>query len=311
MRAVDGVSFRLQPGEVFGLVGESGCGKTVTALSIMGLVPSPPGRQAGGQVLFRGKNLLAKSRRAMDRLRRRHLAMIFQGSATALNPVYTVGRQLADALRLRHPLSRRAARQQAQAMLQLVGLHEPRRWVGAYPHQLSGGMAQRVLLALALARQPELLIADEPITALDVISQKQIIALFQRLQAQLSLTMLLISHDLSVVGRLAQRTAVMYAGQVVEKGPAADLLAQPFHPYTAGLLAAMPRRWAAHQPLPALPGQVPDPLRWPQGCRFHPRCPFADDECRAASPPLAAAGGGRRIACWHWQRLDLDPGVFV
>ncbi|HEX9283263.1 MAG TPA: ABC transporter ATP-binding protein [Gemmatimonadales bacterium] len=309
-RAVDGVSFELFPGETLGIVGESGCGKTVTSLSILRLIPEPPGHiRPGSFIEFEGRNLLALAPRELRAVRGNQIAMIFQEPMTSLNPVFTVGDQIAEAAIVHQGLSRRAARARAIAMLQLVGIPDPGERVDHYPHQMSGGMRQRVMIAMALVCHPKLLIADEPTTALDVTIQAQIIELLDRLQAELGMAVMLITHDLGIVAGSADRVVVMYAGQVVEQAPTPELFGHPLHPYTEGLLASVPRldtpparAGGGGGKLHSIPGQVPAATAWPAGCRFHPRCPYAWDRCRQEEPPLLDAGGGEpgthTVRCW-------------
>ena len=290
-RAVDGVSFDLNPGETLGIVGESGCGKTVTSLSILRLVPEPPGHILPGSLIeFEGRNLLALTASELREVRGNRIAMIFQEPMTSLNPVFTVGDQIAEAAIIHQHLSRKAARARAIEMLKLVGIPDPDERVDHYPHQLSGGMRQRVMIAMALVCHPQVLIADEPTTALDVTIQAQILELLDRLQKELGMAVLLITHDLGVVAGHADRVVVMYAGEVVETADTTALFDRPVHPYTEGLLAAVPRIDAPRSRLHAIPGQVPAATAWPVGCRFHPRCPYAWDKCVAEEPPLLETG---------------------
>jgi len=306
-RAVDGVSFDLHAGETLGLVGESGCGKTVTSLSLLRLVPEPPGHILPGSfVELEGRNLLVLAPKELRAIRGNEMAMIFQEPMTSLNPVFTVGDQIAEAAIVHQRLSRRAARARAIEMLKLVGIPDPAQRVDHYPHQMSGGMRQRVMIAMALVCHPKVLIADEPTTALDVTIQAQILELLERLQAELGMAVMLITHDLGVVAGSADRVVVMYAGQVVEQAPTPDLFARPLHPYTEGLLASVPRLDApparARGRLHGIPGQVPAASDWPGGCRFHPRCPYAWDRCRDEEPPLLDASTGEpgihSVRCW-------------
>ena len=303
-RAVDGVSFDLYPGETLGLVGESGCGKTVTSLSLLRLVPEPPGHiRPGSLIEFEGRNLLALEASELRAIRGNQIAMIFQEPMTSLNPVFTVGDQIGEAAIIHQGLSRRAARARAVEMLRLVGMPAPEERVDHYPHQLSGGMRQRVMIAMALVCHPKILIADEPTTALDVTIQAQILELLHRLQAELGMAVLLVTHDLGVVAGYADRVVVMYAGQVVETAPTTALFDRPLHPYTEGLMAAVPRIDVPAARLHSIPGQVPAATAWPGGCRFHPRCPYAWAKCAAEEPPLLDGGTpGHAARCWLVQQ---------
>ena len=300
-RAVDGVSFDLYAGETLGIVGESGCGKTVTSLSLLRLVPEPPGHVLPGSYIeFDGRSLLELSSKELREIRGAQMAMIFQEPTASLNPVFTVGAQIAEAAIVHQRLSRKAARARAIEMLALVGIPDPESRVDDYPHQLSGGMLQRVMIAMALVCHPKVLIADEPTTALDVTIQAQILELLDRLQEELGMAVLLITHDLGIVAGTADRVLVMYAGQVVETASTTDLFERPLHPYTEGLLASVPRLDSPRRRLHTIPGQVPPATAWPSGCRFHPRCPHAWDKCAADEPPLLDAGGesGHMARCW-------------
>jgi oligopeptide/dipeptide ABC transporter ATP-binding protein len=303
VRAVDGVSFDLAAGSTLGLVGESGCGKSVTALSILRLIASPPGRIEGGEILFRGRDLVTLPDRELRRVRGNEIAMVFQEPMTSLNPVFSCGEQVAEVLRVHRGAGRREAREQAVELLRLVGIPAPEQRVDEYPHQLSGGMRQRVMIAMALACRPALLIADEPTTALDVTIQAQILELLARLQRDLGMAVLLITHDLGVVAEVAEHVAVMYAGQVVERCPVREAFHDPRHPYTLGLLACVPHLGAHRGRLHVIPGAVPDPAAHPAGCRFHPRCGFATERCRAEQPALAPAAAGHEVRCWHADRV--------
>jgi oligopeptide/dipeptide ABC transporter ATP-binding protein len=297
-RAVDGVSFAVAPGRTLGIVGESGCGKSVTSLSIMGLVPEPPGIRAGGEILYRGEDLMRKSRREMEALRGAKLSMIFQEPMTSLNPVYRVGDQIVEGLIRHRGLSKAAARERAIAMLRLVRIPSPETRVDAYPHEMSGGMRQRVMIAMALACEPDLLIADEPTTALDVTIQAQILELMRDLQQRMGTAIILITHDLGVIAETADEVAVMYAGKVVEKASVTALFADAQHPYTLGLMASIPRLDADRRRLSTIEGMVPAPDAMPAGCRFAPRCPLADARCAAEEPTLRPLAPGHEAACW-------------
>ena len=298
-KAVDNVSFSLKRGETLGLVGESGCGKSVTSLSIMRLVPNPPGRIAGGEVKLAGRDLLKLSPSDMRAVRGADIAMIFQEPMTSLNPVQTIGRQIAEAILLHRDSSEAEARARAIELLRLVRIPSPEQRVDDYPHQLSGGMRQRVMIAMALACDPQVLIADEPTTALDVTIQAQILELLRELRQRLGMSMILITHDLGVVAEIADRVAVMYAGRIVEEAPVDALFGDPQHPYTLGLLASMPGVGGDEEELSAIEGMVPSPYAQPSGCRFNPRCPFAIERCRSEMPALSEAKPGHRVACWR------------
>ena len=297
-RAVDGVALTVQAGETVGLVGESGCGKSVTALAVLRLIEHPGLIAHGSRVRFEGRDLLALAERDIRAVRGNHLALIVQEPASALNPVLTVGSQIAEVIRAHQQVTRGAARSRAVEMLKAVGIPDAEQRYGQYAHQLSGGMRQRVLIAIALACRPHLLIADEPTTALDVTIQAEILELLDRLQRQMGMAVLLITHNLGLVAERTQRVYVMYAGQIVEEAPTEALFAAPAHPYTQGLMLAVPRLDQPRERLAAIPGQVPPATAWPAGCRFHPRCPVAWDKCRAEMPPLLPAGEGREARCW-------------
>jgi oligopeptide/dipeptide ABC transporter ATP-binding protein len=302
-RAVDGVSFHVNPGETLGIVGESGSGKSVTSLSVMGLIPRPPGEiQKGSSILFRTpagvEDLATASENTMRKIRGNDIAMIFQEPMTSLNPVFRVGDQISESLRLHQGLNKRAARDRAIEMLQLVGIPIPKQRVDEYPHQLSGGMRQRVMIAMALACDPKLLIADEPTTALDVTIQAQILELLNRLQQDLGMSIILITHDLGVVAETCDRVIVMYAGQVFEEGPVGDVFNNPQNPYTEGLLRSIPRLGSGGGRLAVIPGVVPSPMDWPTGCRFQDRCPYGWEKTRDEEPPLFEIAPGRKSKCW-------------
>ena len=297
-RAVDGVSFTLKKGETLGLVGESGCGKSVTSLSVMRLVPEPPGEIVSGDIRFNGRNLLSLDEAALQGVRGNDIAMIFQEPMTSLNPVFTCGDQIDEAVMLHQGLGRRAARAITVDMLNLVGIPDPDQRANEYPHQLSGGMRQRVMIAMALCCNPELLIADEPTTALDVTIQAQILELLDRLQREFGMAVLMITHNLGVIAEVADRVAVMYAGKIVETGTVDEIFANPQHPYTRGLLESIPKLNEEKSRLSVIPGTVPDATRFPAGCRFAPRCSLAEDVCEADEPRLEPTSGGRFVACW-------------
>jgi len=298
-RAVDGVSFSISRGHTLGLVGESGCGKTVTALSILRLVPHPPGRIVSGSILFKGHNLVGLCEKEMEKIRGEQISMIFQEPMTSLNPVFTIGNQVAEVFQIHRGLSRRAAWRNAVEMLERVKIPEPAKRAREYPHQMSGGMRQRVMIAIALACEPDLLIADEPTTALDVTVQAQILNLMEELKKQYDSAILLITHNLGVIAEIADEVAVMYAGMIVEYAPVEILFGHPFHPYTRGLLLSIPELEEIRRGKRLVPieGNVPEPTHHPPGCRFHPRCPKATSECRAAVPQLVPADSGAKHLC--------------
>ncbi len=303
-RAVDGVSFTLDRGETLAIVGESGSGKSVTSLSIMRLVPIPPGEIAGGTVRFRGRDLLRLSEPEMRQVRGNEIGMIFQEPMSSLNPLLTVGEQIAEVVRLHRGLGRRAARRHAVEMLARVNIPDPERRAAEYPHRLSGGMRQRVMIAMALACHPALLIADEPTTALDVTIQAQILELIRTLQAEMEMSVLFITHNLGVVAQIADRVAVMYAGRIVEQGRVEAVFAAPLHPYTRALLRSIPRvegggRDPANRLL-SIPGQVPSPAALPRGCSYSPRCPLAEEICRSTMPDIETPRAGHEVRCHHW-----------
>jgi len=301
IRAVDGVSFDVQPDETLGLVGESGCGKTVTGLSILRLIPMPPGRIAGGSIELEGRDLVPLPNREIEEIRGRDVSMIFQEPMTALNPVFTIGSQMVDVLRRHRDLSRREARTVAAELLAKVNIPAPASRLDDYPHQLSGGMRQRVMIAMALSCNPKLLIADEPTTALDVTTQAQVLQQIKALQAEFRMAVILVTHDLGVVAETCRRAVVMYCGSIVEAGDVGDLFSRPRHPYTAGLLASIPRLRAERlAELPVIPGRVPDLLNLPAGCHFADRCARVRERCRVERPALAGAGtGGSLVACHY------------
>jgi oligopeptide/dipeptide ABC transporter ATP-binding protein len=305
LTAVNGISFHLNQGETLALVGESGCGKTVSALSILRLLPEPPAEILSGKILFSGQNLLSLNAKALQNLRGRSISMIFQDPMTSLNPVLTIGEQMAETL-LRHtPMSRPEALQKSADLLGKVEIPSPKEKLKHYPHQLSGGMRQRVMIAMALACSPRVLIADEPTTALDVLIQAQILELLGNLKRETGMSILIITHDLGVVAEIAQRVLIMYAGEIVESGPAQALLDDPRHPYTRGLIASVPKLGALKKTgtrLEEIPGNVPGLDQRPSGCAFHPRCNWAIEKCKTQKPPLREGEGQRQWRC------HLEPG---
>ena len=302
--AVDGVDYAVRKGETLGVVGESGCGKSVTALSIMRLIPDPPGKIMGGDIIFEGQSLLSLSNDDMRRIRGNKISMIFQEPMTSLNPVYTIGNQISEALRLHQGLNKKDARDRSIEMLQLVGIPLPERRVDEHPHQLSGGMRQRAMIAMALSCNPSLLIADEPTTALDVTIQAQILDLMGSLKADLNTAIILITHDLGVVAESVARVVVMYAGKVVEEADVYNIFENPLHPYTEGLLESIPRIDHSAQKqerLKEIRGVVPIPSQLPRGCHFNPRCPKVMDICREEIPDLKEEKSGHRVRCWLYE----------
>jgi peptide/nickel transport system ATP-binding protein len=307
VRAVDGVDIAIGRGETVGVVGESGCGKTVTAMSVLKLIAMPPGEIVAGEILYQGRNLVPLGADEMDRIRAKDIAMVFQEPMTSLNPVYTVGDQIAEVVLRHEGLSKRAGLDKTIEMLRLVQIPNPGRRVHDYPHQFSGGMRQRVMIAMALACSPKLLIADEPTTALDVTIQAQILDLLADMKQRFGMAIMLITHAMGVVAETAQRVVVMYAGRVIEEAPVEQLFAAPRHPYTQGLIRSIPRidTAATHKArLEAIPGVVPSLINPPPGCRFAPRCRFAMPECRAEIPPLREVGAGHKVACVLWPAVQ-------
>jgi oligopeptide/dipeptide ABC transporter ATP-binding protein len=298
VKAVDGVDFRVGRGQTLGIVGESGCGKSVTALAIMRLIETPPGEIVDGEIWFDGRDLLQLPMDEMRRVRGNDIAMIFQEPMTSLNPVFTVGDQIAESVKLHQKVSKKEAWDRAVDALRLVGLSAPERRAKQYPHEMSGGMRQRVMIAMALSCNPKLLIADEPTTALDVTIQAQILELIKKLQEETGTALLLITHDLSVVAETVQTIAVMYAGRVVETGTVEDVLLHPKHPYTQGLLNSIPSEKKRGKELSAISGVVPNPFRMPPGCKFEPRCPYAWERCQAEPDLIQVGGPDRRVRCW-------------
>jgi oligopeptide transport system ATP-binding protein len=303
VKAVDGVSFSLGEGETLGIVGESGCGKSVTVLSIMRLIPNPPGKTVGGQVLFDGEDLLKVDDEEIRRVRGNKIAMIFQDPMTSLNPVLTICRQVSESLELHLNMSKDAARKRSIELLELVGIPEAAKRIDNYPHQFSGGMRQRVMIAMGLSCNPQLLIADEPTTALDVTIQAQIIDLVKRLQQELGMAVIWITHDLGVVAGMCKRVIIMYAGNIIEQAPVEEVYANPRHPYALGLLASIPRLDAVRKSrLSPIEGLPPDLIDMPDACPFNPRCQYVQDICRQKKPQLRSVGPEHQIACW----LDVE-----
>ena len=304
VKAVDGLDLTLHEGETLAVVGESGCGKSVTSLSVLGLIPTPPGKIESGEILFQGEDLLKKSDREMRRIRGNKISMIFQEPLTSLNPVFTVGRQISESLMLHRGMDKKAARQEAIRLLGLVGLPNPEKAVDDYPHQLSGGMRQRVMIAIALSCEPSILIADEPTTALDVTIQAQILRLLSDLKKQVNTAIILITHDLGIVAQVAQNVVVMYAGEAVEYGDGNSIFEKPLHPYTEGLLKSIPVIGEKRERLYSIEGMVPSQKNYPKGCRFAPRCEYADERCNQCKPELYTSPDGRRVRCWKYEEAQ-------
>ncbi|GEM88206.1 ABC transporter ATP-binding protein [Meiothermus granaticius] len=320
VKAVDGVSFHIDKGETLAVVGESGSGKSVTSLAMMRLIPNPPGKIVGGSMLFRGKDgkvkdLVKEDEASMRKIRGNDIAMIFQEPMTSLNPVYTIGDQISEAIVLHQGKSKKEALEQSAEMLDLVGIPEPKKRLSNYPHQMSGGMRQRVMIAMALSCNPSLLIADEPTTALDVTIQAQILELMEKLQKEIGMSILFITHNLGVVAEMADRVVVMYAGRAVEEADVTPIFKSPLHPYTMGLLNSVPRLDLAAEGkirLEAIPGNVPNPLWLPSGCAFHPRCKYMQEgRCTTDVPVLEDAGNGHMVRCVRWSEIQTGEGVKV
>ena len=310
VKAVDGISYEIEAGETLGLVGESGCGKSVSALSLLRLIPSPPGRIVGGEVLFEGEDLLKVSDDAIRHVRGNRIAMIFQEPMTSLNPVLTISRQLTEALELHLKLDGTAAKQRAIQLLDMVGIPEAAARIDDYPHQFSGGMRQRVMIAMALSCNPKLLLADEPTTALDVTIQAQVLEILARLSREFGTAVIIITHNLGVVARYADRVNVMYAGKIIETATAKTLYANPKHPYTVGLLTSVPRLDQERKSkLIPIEGVPPDLINMPPGCPFYPRCTYRVDKCAQEMPPLIDVEAGHRVACWEWQKVGAAEAV--
>lgn len=306
VEVVSGASLSVPQGKIAGVVGESGCGKTVTALSVMRLIPEPPGKIDSGQIIFDGADLLKYSDRDMRSVRGNRISMIFQEPISSLNPVFTVGDQIGEALRTHLNISRKEERERVIELLKLVGIPAPERRMKNYPHEMSGGMSQRVMIAMALACSPEVLIADEPTTALDVTIQAGILELINDIRAKMGMAVLLITHDLGIIAEVADEVYVMYAGKIVEHAVTKDIFKEPKHPYTVGLLNSIPDLHESKEKLAAIPGVVPSPGSFPPGCRFQDRCPLVIDKCRNEEPPLAEHGPGHHSACWRAN--EVKPG---
>lgn len=301
--AIDGIDFEVRKGETLAIVGESGSGKSVTSLSMMRLIPSPPGKIVDGDIVFEGESLLAKTEREMQTIRGNNISMIFQEPMTSLNPVFRVGDQIAESIMLHQKLKKKQAMEEVVRLFKLVGISEPERRIKAFPHELSGGMRQRVMIAMALACNPKLLIADEPTTALDVTIQNQILQLMKKLKDEIHMSIVLITHDLGVVAEMADRVVVMYAGQIVEQADVFTLFENPKHPYTEGLLRSMPDSGKRTDKLYAIQGVVPNPLHLPAGCRFAPRCEYATDLCRKTKPDMIPIGDNEAVRCLKYTDL--------
>jgi peptide/nickel transport system ATP-binding protein/oligopeptide transport system ATP-binding protein len=301
VQAVENVSFEINPGEILGLVGESGCGKSVTGLSLLRLIPVPPGRIINGDILIDGKSLLNLEEKQMEKVRGNEISMIFQEPMTSLNPVFTIGDQIMEAIILHQRLDKAEARKRAIEMLDRVKIPSPEKRIDSYPHQLSGGMRQRAMIAMALSCQPKLLVADEPTTALDVTIQAQVLQLLKEIQKEMGMSVMLITHDLGVVSEIADRVAVMYAGRIFEYGPIEAIFREMRNPYTRGLMTSIPQLTEKKDRLNTIPGQVPDPMNLPVGCKFHPRCYLMIGECKKEEPPLFQVNGDHFSRCIRWK----------
>jgi peptide/nickel transport system ATP-binding protein/oligopeptide transport system ATP-binding protein len=301
VRAVENVSFEIYPGEILGLVGESGCGKSVTGLSLLKLIPIPPGQIISGEILFDGRGVLRLEEKEMERIRGNDISMIFQEPMSSLNPVFTIGDQIMEAILLHQGLHKAEARKRAIEMLDRVKIPSPEKRIDSYPHQLSGGMRQRAMIAMALSCQPKLLIADEPTTALDVTIQAQVLQLLKEIQRDMGMSVMLITHDLGVVSEIADRVAVMYAGRILEYGPIEAIFGKMRNPYTRGLMGSIPQLTERKARLNAIPGQVPDPMNLPVGCKFHPRCDLMIEDCKKEEPPLFKVNGDHFSRCIRWK----------
>jgi len=309
VKAVDGLSFEIKKGETLALVGESGCGKSVTSLSILRLIQEPPGKIEEGEIIYKGRDLISLSNKEMRSIRGNEISMIFQEPMSSLNPLFTIGNQIMEAIRLHQGLKKEEATRKCVEMLELVGIPDPERRIGNYPHEMSGGMRQRVMIAMALACEPSLLIADEPTTALDVTIQAQILDLLRKLRETMNMSLLLITHDFGIVAEMADRVGVMYGGQIVEYGNLEDIFNKPKHPYTVGLLNSIPGIDSKGERLKTIPGNVPDLADLPPGCNFQDRCPLASDICRDSDPQLNSVRGEHLARCWHSDKVKRD-GLF-
>ena len=306
VHAVDHLNYTLHKGEKLGIVGESGSGKSVSSLGMMQLIPNPPGRITGGEILYHGKDLVKASEKEMQKIRGNEISMIFQEPMTSLNPIIKCGKQIAESLRLHRGMKKKEAMEEAVRMMRAVGIANPEVRAHEYPHQMSGGMRQRVMIAMALACQPQILIADEPTTALDVTIQAQILDLIRELNESMGTSVVFITHDLGVVSELCDTVIVMYTGHIVEKAPVKELFESPKHPYTKGLLNAIPKITRERNPLDTIEGMVPNPTERIEGCSFSPRCPYATDQCRKAEPPMAELSDGRLVRCWQYAKENEE-----
>ena len=306
VHAVDHLNYTLHKGEKLGIVGESGSGKSVSSLGMMQLIPNPPGRITGGEILYHGKDLVKASEKEMQKIRENEISMIFQEPMTSLNPIIKCGKQIAESLRLHRGMKKKEAMEEAVRMMWAVGIANPEVRAHEYPHQMSGGMRQRVMIAMALACQPQILIADEPTTALDVTIQAQILDLIRELNESMGTSVVFITHDLGVVSELCDTVIVMYTGHIVEQAPVKELFESPKHPYTKGLLNAIPKITRERNPLETIEGMVPNPTERIEGCSFSPRCPYATDQCRKAEPPMAELSDGRLVRCWQYAKENEE-----
>ena len=306
VHAVDHLNYTLHKGEKLGIVGESGSGKSVSSLGMMQLIPNPPGRITGGEILYHGKDLVKASEKEMQKIRGNEISMIFQEPMTSLNPIIKCGKQIAESLRLHRGMKKKEAMEEAVRMMRAVGIANPEVRAHEYPHQMSGGMRQRVMIAMALACQPQILIADEPTTALDVTIQAQILDLIRELNESMGTSVVFITHDLGVVSELCDTVIVMYTGHIVEQAPGKELFESPKHPYTKGLLNAIPKITRERNPLETIEGMVPNPTERIEGCSFSPRCPYATDQCRKAEPPMAELSDGRLVRCWQYAKENEE-----